>query len=80
MKRKAIRIYWMGSCLALLEASVLFILGLEPRFEQILILLFIVAPLPVTLMYVCDRWLITRHTRPIDTVLTAQEAGQAVSH
>ena len=31
MRQQAIRTYWIGSCLAVLEAFVLFILGLELR-------------------------------------------------
>ncbi len=79
MQRKAIRIYWIGSCLAVAEAFVLFILGLELRFEQGRMLVFI-ALLPIALMYGCDRWLIIRHTRPIDAVGQRLETGQATSH
>jgi adenylate cyclase len=78
MQHKAIRIYWIGSCLAFIEAFFIFILGLDLSLAQIQKLPF-VALLPALMMYLCDRWLIIRHTRPIDTVWSRLTAGQKVS-
>jgi hypothetical protein len=78
MQHKAIRIYWIGSCLAFIEAFFIFILGLDLSVAQIQKLL-VVALLPALIMYLCDRWLIIRHTRPIDTVWDRVTAGQEVS-
>lgn len=88
MKRAAIRIYWYASCLAVAEAFLLFSLGLDLRLEQVKTLLFYGFPAPV-LMYLCDRWLIIRHVRPIDAlygnrasgdVPTPEEARQVYMH
>ena len=35
-------------------------------------------PAPI-IMYLCDRWLISQHTRPIDVVLQRQDSGQPVT-
>jgi adenylate cyclase len=78
MQHKAIRIYWIGSCLAFIEAFFIFILGLDLSLAQIQKLPF-VALLPALIMYLCDRWLIIRHTRPIDTVWSRLTARQEVS-
>jgi class 3 adenylate cyclase len=78
MERAAIRIYWYASFLAVLEAFLLFILGLDLRAEQVQTIFLFGWPGPV-MMYLCDRWLITRHTRPIDAVLTAQSLRQHVT-
>jgi class 3 adenylate cyclase len=75
MERQAIRIYWFASFLAVIEAFFLFILGLDLRFEQVKIFFLFGFPAPM-LMYLCDRWLITRHTRPIDQVLRLAETGE----
>jgi class 3 adenylate cyclase len=77
MGRQAIRIYWFASFLAVIEAFFLFILGLDLRFEQVKLFFLFGFPAPV-IMYVCDRWLITRHTRAIDAVLQLPESGQAI--
>jgi class 3 adenylate cyclase len=78
MERQAIGIYWFASFLAVIEAFVLFILGLDLRFEQVKIFCVFGFPAPI-LMYLCDRWLISRHTRPIDVVLQRQDTGQPVT-
>ena len=78
MQHKAIRIYWIGSFLALIEASLLLILGLDLSAKQIRILPFVML-LPAVIMYLCDRWLIICHTRPIDAVWQRLNAGQDVS-
>jgi class 3 adenylate cyclase len=78
MERQAIGIYWFASFLAVIEAFFLFILGLDLRFEQVKIFLVFGFPAPI-IMYLCDRWLISRHTRPIDAVLQHQDTGQPVS-
>jgi class 3 adenylate cyclase len=78
MERQAIGIYWFASFLAVIEAFVLFILGLDLRFAQIKIFFVCGFPAPI-IMYLCDRWLISRHTRPIDVVLQHQDTGQPVS-
>ena len=78
MKRAAIRIYWYASCLAVGEAFLLFSLGLDLRSEQVQTLLLYGFPAPM-IMYLCDRWLITRHVRPIDAVWLAQQCGQEVA-
>ena len=72
MERAAIRIYWYASIVAVLEASLLFILGLDLRAEQVQTLFIFGFPAPI-IMYLCDRWLITRHVRPIDAVYTARQ-------
>jgi class 3 adenylate cyclase len=77
MERQAIGIYWFASFLAVIEAFVLFILGLDLRFEQVKIFCAFGFPAPV-IMYLCDRWLISRHTRPIDVVLQRQDTVQSV--
>ena len=77
MRRQAIRIYWFASFLAVIEAFFLFILGLDLHFAQIKIFFLVGFPAPI-IMYLCDRWLITRHTAPIDTVLHLQNGGQTV--
>lgn len=66
MQRKAIRIYWIGSFLAVWEAFVLFMLGMDLSWYQIQIFIVFVAPIPVLCMYALDCWLITRHTQIID--------------
>ena len=76
MERAAIRIYWYASIVAVLEASLLFILGLDLRAEQVQTLFIFGLPAPI-IMYLCDRWLITRHVRPIDAVYTAQTSDTA---
>ena len=78
MERSAIRIYWFASCVAVLEASLLFSLGLELSAEQVKLLILFGFPAPI-IMYINDRWLITRHTRGIDTVCEALDAGQTVA-
>jgi class 3 adenylate cyclase len=78
VERAAIRIYWYASIVAVLEASLLFILGLDLRAEQVQTLFIFGFPAPI-IMYLCDRWLITRHVRPIDAVYTAQQSGQEVT-
>ncbi len=78
MERSAIRIYWFASCVAVLEASVLFSLGLELSAEQVKLLILFGFPAPI-IMYINDRWLITRHTRGIDTVCEALDTGQTVA-
>jgi class 3 adenylate cyclase len=77
MQHKAIRIYWIGSFLALIEASLLVILGLDLNAEQIRLLPFVLL-IPVVTMYLCDRWLIIRHTRLIDAVWQRLQAGERV--
>jgi hypothetical protein len=52
MQHKAIRIYWIGSFLALIEASLLVILGLDLNAEQIRLLPFVLL-IPVVTMYLC---------------------------
>lgn len=72
MERVASRMYWYASMMAVLEASLLFILGLDWHVEQVQTLLIFGLPAP-SLMYLCARWrLIIRHVRPIDAVYTAQ--------
>jgi class 3 adenylate cyclase len=78
MQYKAIRIYWIGSFLALIEASLLLILGLDLSAQQIRILPFVLL-IPAIIMYLCDRWLIIRHTRPIDAVWQRLHDGETVS-
>jgi class 3 adenylate cyclase len=78
MQHKALRIYWIGSCLAFIEAFFILVLGLDLSAKQIRILPFVVL-IPAVIMYLCDRWLIIRHTRPIDTVWHRLNAGQEVS-
>ena len=78
MERAAIRIYWYASIVAVFEASLLFILGLDLHAEQVKTLFLFGFPAPIV-MYLCDRWLITRHVRPIEAVCAAQRAGQAVT-
>lgn len=78
VERAAIRIYWYASLLAVGEAFLLFSLGLDLRAEQVTTLLLFGFPAPV-LMYLCDRWLIRRHVRPIEAVWCAQQAGRAVA-
>jgi class 3 adenylate cyclase len=78
MERTATRIYWFASFIAVVEAFCLFILGLELQFEQVTIFFTFGFPAPF-IMYVCDRWLIARHTRVIDRVIQRQQDGQAVS-
>ena len=75
VERAAIRIYWYASIAAVFEASLLFILGLDLHAEQVKTLFLFGFPAPI-IMYLCDRWLITRHVRPIDAVCAAQRAGQ----
>src|SRR5688572_17015038 len=58
--------------------SLLFILGLDLHAEQVKTLFIFGFPAPI-IMYLCDRWLITRHVRPIDAVCAAQQAGQEVT-
>lgn len=77
MGRQAIRIYWFASFLAVIEAFFLFILGLDLRFEQVKLFFLFGFPAPI-IMYICDRWLITRHTCAIDTVLHRQDTGQSM--
>lgn len=77
MKRTAIRIYWLASLLAVIEALVLFIFGLDLCLEQVRLFVLFGFPAPL-IMLLCDHWLITRHVRPIDTVLKAQEAGRTL--
>jgi class 3 adenylate cyclase len=75
VERQAIRIYWFASFLAVIEAFFLFILGLDLRFEQVT-LFFVLGVPAAAIMLLCDHWLIIRHTRPIDTILSATETGQ----
>ena len=78
MERKAIRIYWFASFLAVIEAYVLFILGLDLRFEQARLFFIFGFPAPL-IMLLCDHWLIIRHVRPIDAVLKAHTTGHTVT-
>lgn len=78
VQQKAIRIYWIGSFLAVWEAFILFMLGMDLNFYQVKILIGFVAPIPVVCMYALDRWLIIRHTRPIDTVWHKLQRHEAV--
>ena len=78
MERAAIRIYWYASLLAVGEAFLLFSLGLDLRSEQVTTLLLFGFPAPL-IMYLCDRWLITRHVRPIDAVWREQQSGRGVA-
>ena len=78
MERAAIRIYWYASFLAVIEAFLLFILGLDLRSEQVKTICIFGFPAPI-IMYLCDRWLITRHVRPIDAVYMVQQLGQGVT-
>ena len=47
MERAAIRIYWYASVLAVVEAFLLFILGLDLRVEQVKMLFIFDFPAPV---------------------------------
>ena len=78
MERTAIRIYWYASFLAVGEAFLLFSLGLDLRFEQVQTLCIFGFPAPIV-MYLCDRWLIRRHVRPIDAVWLEQQSGRGVA-
>jgi class 3 adenylate cyclase len=78
VERKAIRIYWLASFVAVIEAFVLFILGLELRLEQAQLFLLFGFPAPL-IMLLCDHWLIIRHVRPIEAVLSAQTNGHTVT-
>lgn len=78
MERAAIRIYWYASCLAVVEAVLLFSIGLDLRAEQVQTLCLFGFPAPL-IMYLCDRWLISRQVRPLDTVWLARQAGHPVS-
>jgi class 3 adenylate cyclase len=79
VERKAIRIYWFASFLAVIEAFILFILGLDLTWEQAQLFILFGFPAPI-IMLLCDHWLIIRHTRPLDAVLAAGETGQRRSH
>lgn len=77
MQRQALRIYWSASLLAVIEAFFLFTYGLELQGPQIVQFCLFGFPAPV-FMYLCDRWLIIRHTRPIDRVLCLQAGAASV--
>lgn len=78
MERAAIRMYWYASFLAVGEAFLLFSLGLDLRFEQVQTLCLFGFPAPLV-MYLCDRWLIRRHVRPIDAIWREQQSGREVA-
>jgi adenylate cyclase len=78
VERAAIRMYWYASFLAVGEAFLLFSLGLDLRFEQVKTLCIFGFPAPIV-MYLCDRWLIIRHVRPIDAVWLEQQLGRGVA-
>jgi len=78
VERAAIRIYWYASFLAVIEAFLLFILGLDLRSEQVKTICLFGFPAPI-IMYLCDRWLITRHVRPIDAVYMVHQLGRGVT-
>ena len=75
MRQKTIRIYWIGSCLAVMEAFILCSLGLDLNFSQVRTLL-VISILPAVIMYLCDRWLIIQHTQPIETVWQTVATGR----
>ena len=77
MQQQAIRIYWFASFIAVVEAFLLFIFGLELRLEQAIRFFLFGFPAPLC-MYLCDRWLIIKHTQPVDAVLRLQAAGYPV--
>jgi class 3 adenylate cyclase len=78
VQRQAIRIYWIGSALAVGEAFLLFTLGLELRAEQVWTLVLFGFPAPL-IMYFCDHWLIKRHVRPIEAVLRLLAGGYPIA-
>lgn len=80
MQQKAIRIYWIGSFLAVWEAFVLFMLGMDLSVYQIQVFIFFVAPVPIICMYALDNWLIACHTRPIDEVWKRLQNGESASN
>jgi class 3 adenylate cyclase len=80
VQQKAIRIYWVGSFLAVWEAFVLFMLGMDLSFYQIQIFIFFIAPIPLICMYALDNWLITHHTRPIDEAWQKLQNNEEMSY
>lgn len=78
VQRQAIRIYWIGSALAVGEAFLLFTLGLELRTEQVWTLVLFGFPAPL-IMYLCDHWLIKRHVQPIDAALGLLTGGYPIA-
>jgi class 3 adenylate cyclase len=80
VQQKAIRTYWIGSFLAVWEAFVLFMFGMDLSFYQIWLFMLFVAPIPLICMYALDNCLITCHTRPIDEVWQKLQHGKAVPH
>jgi len=57
VERAAIRIYWYASVLAVVEAFLLFILGLDLRVEQVKTLFIFDFPAPIirTVLTVCGK-------------------------
>lgn len=68
-------IYRIASLIATLEAFCLFILGLDLTLHQIILFCLFGFPASVA-MYVLDRWLISRHVRPIQTAVEALDQSQ----
>jgi len=78
LEDKAIRIYRVASSVAVIEAFFLFTFGLDLTTTQIQV--FFLYGLPaVVLMYFLDLWFIGRYVRPIQTTLTALDAGHEVT-
>lgn len=75
LEQKVHWIYRIASLMATLEAFCLFILGLDLTFHQIILFCLFGFPAPVA-MYVLDRWLISRHVRPIQTAVEALDQSQ----
>jgi hypothetical protein len=68
-------IYRIASLIGTLEAFFLFILGLDLTLHQIILFCLFGFPAPAA-MYVLDRWLISRHVRPIQTAVEALDQSQ----
>lgn len=77
LEQKAVWIYRLASVVATLEAFFLFIFGMDLTTDQSW--QFFRFGLPAVIaMYLLDRWLISRHVRPVQSVLEALDAGQPV--
>jgi class 3 adenylate cyclase len=77
LEQKAVWVYRIASAVAVLEAFFLFIFGLDLTIAQIRVFFLFGFPAPIV-MYLMDRWLISRYVRPIQPTLEALDAGQPV--
>jgi class 3 adenylate cyclase len=75
LEQTALWIYRLASLVATVEAFFLFIFGLDLTLAQIIVFVLFGFPAPMV-MYALDRWLISRHVRPIQIALNASDAGQ----